>query len=231
MSIPIASVSSSSIDISRPSPLVPSSKSVKELRQVWEQMARQNGWEVGEGSAWVTSIRTRKFAAKTVIDDGMNVDSDLRVNEEGGGHSEIGDGFETLDNAEGSSTGFDDSMAVEKATAHLPVGFPQIWEKCKKANNCDMIVCEVRTRTVDGRKIHEIDLNCMSCSSSFVLTAMHECGEEEEGNVEEGGVQEQSSMVSGYGAGTLASSSLKDQRGLQWLRDDEGKMDCVNIII
>jgi hypothetical protein len=38
-------------------------------------------------------------------------------------------------------------------------------------------VCEVKTKTIDGHKVHEIELRCEHCSSSFVLSALHDCSE------------------------------------------------------
>ncbi|KAI9207914.1 uncharacterized protein BJ171DRAFT_578391 [Polychytrium aggregatum] len=46
--------------------------------------------------------------------------------------------------------------------------------------NCDMIVCGVKTFMVNDRKVHEIELKCHECDSVFILTAGHECAEDEE---------------------------------------------------
>jgi hypothetical protein len=73
----------------------------------------------------------------------------------------------------------------------------------KKTNhNCDMIVCAVVTKTVNGHRVHEIGLKCQGCSSQFVLTAAHEC------EVEEG----------------------PDVQGLEWLSDG-GRKECINMIL
>ncbi|KAI8838976.1 hypothetical protein BC829DRAFT_492919 [Chytridium lagenaria] len=81
---------------------------------------------------------------------------------------------------------------------------------------CDMIVCEIKTRTVDGRKVHEIDLRCEGCDSSFVLTALHEC--ETEQQIEE---SKQKDLI----------PRSHELRGLEWLHDEPTNTDCVNLII
>ncbi|KAJ3004532.1 hypothetical protein HKX48_001171 [Thoreauomyces humboldtii] len=71
----------------------------------------------------------------------------------------------------------------------------------------DMIVCGIRSFTVDGTKLHEIELSCHGCASSFVLRAAHDCG-----------------VTDGTDGFTLPISRDK---GLEWLRGD--RADYINI--
>ncbi|KAJ3126515.1 hypothetical protein HK101_005743 [Irineochytrium annulatum] len=105
---------------------------------------------------------------------------------------------------------------------------------------CDMIVCEVRTRTVDGRKVHEIDLRCDLCGSSFVLTALHECMDDEDDVDRPSSLHELSESMDLIGVGPARGANgakgnkgndMDDVRGLEWFHDRETRTDCVNIIM
>ncbi|KAJ3225404.1 hypothetical protein HK099_006862 [Clydaea vesicula] len=94
----------------------------------------------------------------------------------------------------------------------------------KKKHNCDMIVCGVKTLTVDGRKVHEIDLKCHSCNSQFVLSAAHECADSDEDE----GVMEITSSK-GDENDSIYGDLFTSNRGLEWLTD--GDKDCINLIL
>ncbi|KAI9361210.1 hypothetical protein DFJ73DRAFT_43470 [Zopfochytrium polystomum] len=126
---------------------------VRELRAIWEEMNASSGWETGEGRSWITNIRTRKQPPVLSRSEDFRRVDQFAAQESHGKAEEFGEPvqLEGLNNEE---------EVQEEDHSH--------------DHGRDMIVCEVRTRMIGDRRMHEIDLRCEQCASSFVLTAMHE---------------------------------------------------------
>ncbi len=83
-----------------------------------------------------------------------------------------------------------------------------------------MIVCGIQSKTVNGHKVHEIALKCHGCESQFVLSAVHECDDEEEEYRESDGITNSYPNDETYDS---------ERKGIEWLQD--GGTDLINIVI
>lgn len=156
--------------------------SVANLKETWERLAQQHGWMAG---GWIADVE-----AEIVHDDpiGTLVESTVEQPEE----------FQTL-----AHTELVEQAEEIQASTHTDM-FQTLTSGPVPHNNCDMIVCGVKTLTVNGTKVHEIELGCQQCASSFVLRAAHEC------------------------SNTNPDELAYQERGLEWLRDE--RSDYINII-
>ncbi|KNC98790.1 uncharacterized protein SPPG_05767 [Spizellomyces punctatus DAOM BR117] len=181
--------------------------SVKTLRNIWEKMARENGWTSFRGSFDPHNLSFLKDAHGGGWVTAVGGANETEQSE---------DKVETSDEAKDQKAAGEDTSldTVEKSHTQL-----------SQHNTCDMIVCGVKTLTINGTKVHEIDLRCHACSSCFVLRAAHECGDDDDTNDQRVSEDEQSREKSGE----PASNHLKHREpGLEWLRDE--RADYINII-
>ena len=61
-------------------------------------------------------------------------------------------------------------------------------------NSCDMIVCGVKTLTIHGTKVHQIELECYGCKTSCIMTAVHDCEQDQDLQYPQGLENEQNSI-------------------------------------
>ncbi|KAI8896957.1 hypothetical protein BC833DRAFT_621696 [Globomyces pollinis-pini] len=86
----------------------------------------------------------------------------------------------------------------KKAISLKPMG----WVKKSQSPINAEILCEVKTASVDNAMIHEIELHCKCCSSSFIVRAAHEC-----------------------------LSTVTDESGLEWFRESHNQIETINLKI
>ncbi|KAJ3209835.1 hypothetical protein HDU67_005877 [Dinochytrium kinnereticum] len=198
--------------------------SVSKLRGIWESVAKENGWQTSGGKAWLMAVKEtprkpmeekqqpRQYASSPITAEetsaGKVVEISVQEDSEAKIKSEISDLLPTAAEPASAITS-KDMFKNSISSRFVPM-------RVKSEEKCDMIVCEVRTRTVDGRKVHEIDLRCEACESSFVLTALHECVPENE-------VLEAASKE--------VIKRSQELRGLEWLHDKPSNTDCLNLIL
>ncbi|KAJ3053154.1 hypothetical protein HK097_004925 [Rhizophlyctis rosea] len=98
------------------------------------------------------------------------------------------------------------------ASINLPTPPPKRKTTFKKPhlqkNSCEMIVCNIRLLSLPqtSHSVHEITLHCVTCDSSFVLTAAHECGEEA---ATQGYIMNLDEEVAGKGGGGLVGGDVE----------------------
>ncbi|TPX70349.1 hypothetical protein SpCBS45565_g01751 [Spizellomyces sp. 'palustris'] len=182
--------------------------SVKTLRNIWEKMARENRWTSFRGSF-----------------DPHNL-SFLKDPHGGGWATAVGGTNETEqsgDKVEASDEVKDQRAAVKDTSLDT---VDKSRTQLSQHKTCDMIVCGVKTLTINGTKVHEIDLCCHACSSCFVLRAAHECGDDDD--TEDQKISEEDEQYREK-SGKPASTHLGHREpGLEWLRDE--RADYINII-
>ncbi|KAJ3164930.1 hypothetical protein HDU88_004910 [Geranomyces variabilis] len=91
---------------------------------------------------------------------------------------------------------------------------------------CDMVVCGIKTLTVDAAKVHEIELSCRACASAFVLRAAHDCAEAEGGEMlDEEYARSECMTPEGYDPLTAPPEAFPTPRakGLEWLQDEQAE--------
>ncbi|KAI9097416.1 hypothetical protein DFS34DRAFT_650227 [Phlyctochytrium arcticum] len=97
----------------------------------------------------------------------------------------------------------------------------------------DLLICGVKTLTINQTKVHEIELKCHGCASSFVLRAAHDCGDEEAtqgcGQIED--PVKSDTLIQQAARDTAPDTSrIPREPGLEWLRDEHADSDYINII-
>ncbi|KAJ3334473.1 hypothetical protein HDU91_002714, partial [Kappamyces sp. JEL0680] len=53
----------------------------------------------------------------------------------------------------------------------------------------DIIGCSVKSITIHGRTIHQVELTCKCCQGHFVVRAAHECSSQDENEAQEAGLE------------------------------------------
>jgi hypothetical protein len=189
---------------------------VKQLCYIFEHLASQYGLLSNDAkTSWLAALESRIAKSTTTIGD-LKLDKELvqeialdagLIQEKDSERIEQTeqDIIQVIDSVSKTSDQVFDLKAINPAKAEEECMISKILPSstiAKETHDCDMIVCSVVTKTIDGHRVHEIDLKCQGCSSQFVLTAAHECE-------------------------TECTPTLP---GLEWLSDGAG-VECINMVL
>lgn len=229
----------------------------KGLRDVWEKLSIENGWHLHgkEGNknrnfnAWASALKTTMSTTKSQNQHAV------KISIRGGGHStkelatattsqtssaekkqtivaNLSDLAKPLmDDENMSSNSYDDTIPETPSMSNFEIVPPTKYNRDGHVMKpgCDIIVCAVKTFTVNGHKVHEIDLRCKECTSSFILTAAHECADDDD-VVTLPSPLEKTNEAEHQNKEIQWSRKINiKESGLEWLRDET--TEYVNIVI
>ena len=72
-----------------------------------------------------------------------------------------------------------DKVGAVTETEASPAQASSKFQLLNSLSKCDMVVCGIKTITVNDIKMHQVELTCHHCASSFIMTAVHECDDDE----------------------------------------------------
>ncbi|RKO99031.1 hypothetical protein CXG81DRAFT_20831 [Caulochytrium protostelioides] len=115
--------------------------------------------------------------------------------------------------------------------------------------DCSMVVSQMRTFTLNGQRVHEIELSCRECKGILLFTAGHQCGLDDEvlASKSSGTTAAPQSRPAGEApyhetapngaehphaeaaAAAEADAAQKKQQGLEWFKNDD--VELINLVV
>jgi hypothetical protein len=188
--------------------------SVKQLCFVFEQLSSQYGLSSNHAkSTWLAELQ-KKLAAGLGTSETLKLDealiTDIAIDAGLIERAESNQTKLTVEESESSDDECETTFVQEDEEPNTDLVKPSepmistILPSQTPLNHteCDMIVCAVVTKIVNGHRVHEIGLKCSGCESKFVMSAAHEC----------------------------ETSSGPEMPGLEWISNGDGN-NCINMIL